>query len=65
MTVYWVRFLDSRGRVYASEKLICGSDAGAVARVRAIALKEQRDSFELWDGLRLVPVQKVPQEIAC
>jgi hypothetical protein len=65
MTVYWVRFLDGRGRVYASEKLTCGSDAEAIARVRTIALKEQRSSFELWDGARLVPVHEAPQEIAC
>jgi hypothetical protein len=54
MTDYWLRFLDSRLRVYASEKLTARDDAEALAKARAIPLRHHDDSFELWDGRRLV-----------
>lgn len=54
MTDYWCRFLDARLRVYASEKLVARDDAEALAKARAIPLRSHDDSFELWDGKRLV-----------
>ncbi len=57
MTDYWCRFVDSRGRVYASEKLVARNDAEAIAKARAIPLRTRDDSFELWDGSRLVDLE--------
>jgi len=57
MADYWCRFIDSRGRVYASEKLTARDDADAVAKVRAI-LRDARESFELWDGSRRVDIAR-------
>ena len=57
MTAYWCRFLDRSGRVYASERVVARSDAEAVAKVRAILGKDERGSFELWDGAREVDVE--------
>jgi hypothetical protein len=54
MPEYWCRFLDGRGRVLSSEKLIAANDAEAIAKVRAIILAENRNGFELWDGARNV-----------
>jgi hypothetical protein len=54
MPEYWCRFLDGRGRVLSSEKLIAATDEDAIAKVRAIVLAENRNGFELWDGTRNV-----------
>ena len=63
MAEYWCRFIDSRGRVYASEKLIARNDGDAVSKARAIALS---DSFELWEGARLVDIERAHlNERAC
>jgi len=59
MTAYWCRFLDRRGRVYASEKLVARNDAEAVAKVRALPDDGERVAFELWDGARRVAVEEV------
>jgi hypothetical protein len=65
MAEYWCRFIDSCGRVYASEKLTARDDAEAVAKARVILL-DKRDSFELWEGARLVDVGRALQgERAC
>lgn len=61
MTAYWCRFLDGRGRVYASEKLIARSDAEAVAKVRALPPDGERVAFELWDGARRVDIDEVQE----
>ena len=58
MTAYWCRFLDSRGRVYASEKLVARNDAEAVAKARAILGDDPRAAFELWDGRRRVDIEQ-------
>lgn len=66
MTAYWCRFLDSRGRVYASEKLVAQNDAEAVAKVRALPPDGERVAFELWEGMRRVHIEEVEQnEGAC
>lgn len=63
MAEYWCRFIDNRGRVYASEKLMARNDGEAVAKARAIALS---DSFELWEGSRLVDIERAHlNERAC
>jgi hypothetical protein len=54
MPEYWCRFLDGRGRVLSSEKLIATNDEDAMAKVRAIVRAENRNGFELWDGTRNV-----------
>ena len=66
MTAYWCRFLDRRGRVYASERVVARSDAEAVAKVRAIPDDGERVAFELWDGARRVAVEQFEEnERAC
>ena len=66
MTAYWCRFLDRRGRVYASEKLVARNDAEAVAKVRALPDDGERIAFELWDGRRRVAVEQFEEnESAC
>ncbi|HKT19510.1 MAG TPA: hypothetical protein VJR47_15790 [Stellaceae bacterium] len=57
MTDYWCRFVDSRGRIYASEKLVARDDAEAIAKAREIPLRSSGDSFELWDGKRHVDLE--------
>jgi hypothetical protein len=59
MTEYWCRFIDSRGRVFASEKMVAASDAEAVARVRAILLDDPDALFELWEGARRIDIAEV------
>lgn len=54
MPDYWCRFLDGRGRVISSEKLVAANDADAIAKVRAVVLAENRNGFEIWDGSRHV-----------
>lgn len=61
MAVYWCRYLDGRGRVISSEKMICTNDEEALAKVRAIILAENRNGFEIWEGSRLVDTEKVIQ----
>ncbi len=56
MAEYWCRFLDGRGRVVSSEKLIAANDADAIAKLRAIVVAENRNGFELWDGARRVDI---------
>lgn len=63
MTDYWCRFVDSRGRIYASEKLVARDDAEAIAKARRIPLRGAGDSFELWDGRRHVDIDH-PREAA-
>ena len=57
MSEYWCRFLDSRGRVISSEKVVAANDADAIAKVRAIVLAENRNGFEIWDGSRHVDTE--------
>lgn len=57
MPEYWCRFLDGRGRVVSSEKLVAGNDVEAIAKVQAIVREENRDGFEIWDGSRLVDTE--------
>ncbi len=65
MAEYWCRFIDHRGRLYASEKLTARNDREAVAKARAILI-DKSDSFELWEGARLVDVERALQgERAC
>jgi len=59
MTEYWCRFIDSRGRVFASEKLVAPSDAAAVAKVRAILADDPNTLFELWEGARRIDTAEV------
>jgi hypothetical protein len=59
MTAYWCRFIDSRGRIFASEKLVASSDAEAVAKVRAILSDDPNALFELWDGSRRIDIEQV------
>ena len=64
MAEYWCRFIDRKGRVYASEKLIATDDAEAVAKARAITLRDPEDGFELLQGSRQVPIEVPPRELA-
>jgi len=59
MTAYWCRFIDSRGRVFASEKLVASSDAEAVAKVRAILSYDPNALFELWEGARRIDIAEI------
>jgi len=63
MAVYWCRFLDSRGRILSSEKMVCADDAEVLAKVRSIVEAENRNGFEIWDGARLVDPVSVNQSV--
>jgi hypothetical protein len=49
MPAYWCRFLDGRGRIISSEKVVAADDAEALAKVHAIIEAENRNGFELLD----------------
>lgn len=59
VNTYWCRFLDSRGRLYSSEKLVCETDQEALAKVRAFVLPNNRDSVEIWRGTRRVDTESM------
>ena len=61
MSEYWCRFLDSRGRAISSEKMVCASDAEAVAKARAIIHAEKMAAFELWAGSRRVDIEALEE----
>lgn len=61
MAVYWCRFLDGRGRILSSEKMICADDEEVLAKVRSIVSAEKRNGFEIWEGARLVDAEAVNQ----
>ena len=43
MAIYWCRFLDREGRVYAAEKLVCADLETAVEKARGIIAKRGND----------------------
>ena len=59
MTEYWCRFIDSRGRVFASEKVVASSDLAAVAKVRVILSGDRNVLFELWEGSRRIDLEQI------
>jgi len=58
MTVYWCRFLDREGRVYAAEKLVCADLEEALTKARSILQGGEGVSFEIWDRTRRIHVEQ-------
>jgi hypothetical protein len=51
---YWCKFFDAGGRVIGGEKMEAPDDAGAIAKARVIFVAGIGNSYEIWDGIRLV-----------
>ena len=54
MTVYWVRFFDSSGRLAFAETIKCTNDEEAVAKAHTIHLDDTIEGYDVWEGKRLV-----------
>jgi hypothetical protein len=62
MAVYWCRFFDGDGRVYAAEKLVCSHLDDAIEKARRIMADGEGSSFELWERSTRVHAEHSPSE---
>jgi len=62
MAIYWCRFLDREGRVYAAEKLVCADLETAVETARGIIARGEGYGFESWDQARRVHIEQPSPE---
>ncbi|MGH7034588.1 MAG: hypothetical protein ACREFL_12730 [Stellaceae bacterium] len=62
MAIYWCRFLDREGRVYAAEKLVCADLETAVEKARGIVARGEGYGFEIWDQARRVHIEQPSPE---
>jgi hypothetical protein len=61
MAVYWCRFLDREGRVYAAEKFVCGDIEQAIVKARTILLDSEGIGFEIWEHSRRIYIEQPSQ----
>lgn len=64
MAVYWCRFLDREGRVFAAEKFVCADVEEASEKGRKILLEGEGVGFEIWEGTRQVHIEQPSRERA-
>lgn len=58
MPRYRIRFVDHGGHVFGTEEMVCADDAQAIEKAREIHTHGIGNGYEIWQGARLVHIEK-------